>query len=69
MKELVLQLREDVNFKAIMEEMLKKRPVIPEYQPQDTMDKTQNVIEQIKFSTAQRSGFDLLYTNLMGKKP
>lgn len=67
--ELIKQLREDVNFQAIMADMLKMRPVIPEYTPQDTMDKTANLMEEIKYKSAKRSGFDLLYRALVGRPP
>jgi hypothetical protein len=69
MKELLKQLRESENFQAIMREIVKNRPVIAEYRPQSTRDETENLIEQIKYETAKRSGFDLLYTLLSGSKP
>lgn len=69
MSDLLKQLRESPEFMAVMEEMLKFRPVVPDYTPQATMDETDNVIERVKYHSAQRAGFDLLYRNLTGNLP
>jgi hypothetical protein len=69
MKDLLIQLREDANFQAIMAECIKSRPVVPEYLPQDTADKTLNLMEEIKYGMASRAGFDLLYRVLTGSNP
>lgn len=68
MKDLIKALRESHDFQVIMEqEMWKHRPVIPEYVPQDTRDKTENLVERIKFESAKRLGFDTLYRALLGR--
>lgn len=69
MNPLLNELRGTENFKAIMSDMLGNRPIVPEYTPQDTIDQTANLIETIKYKTAQRAGFDLLFTILTGSKP
>ena len=69
MNELLKQLRESQEFMAVMDEMLKNRPVVPDYSPQSTMDETANVLERVKYYSAQRAGFDILYRNLTGNLP
>lgn len=68
-KDLINQLRESRDFQVIMAEMLKVRPVVPTYKPQKTLDETANIMEQIKYSSAQQDGFDLLFSALTGKRP
>lgn len=51
-----------------MEEIWTMRPIIPDYVPQDTRDKTENLMERIKFESAKRFGFDLLFHVLAGKR-
>ena len=69
MSELLKQLQESTDFQAVMDEMLRIRPVIPDYQPQPTMDGTANMVERIKYYSASRAGFDLLYKVLAGRPP
>ena len=69
MSALLKQFQESNDFQVVMDEVLKLRPVIPEYQPQATMDETANMIERIKYFSASRSGFDLLYRALAGRPP
>lgn len=69
MKELIPQLRESRDFQAIMADVMKQRPVVPEFKPGDTRDATDNMMEKIKYFSAQRVGFDLLYQILTGNKP
>lgn len=64
---LLVSLREDENFQAVMKDAWKLRPVIPEYTPQQTNDQTSNLVERIKFMSAQRQGFDVLYRALAGQ--
>lgn len=67
--ELLKQLQEDVNFQAIMSDVLKHRPVVPDYTPQATRDETENLMERIKYHSANRAGFDMLYRILTGRAP
>lgn len=69
MSALLQQLRESPEFQAVMSDALRTRPVVADYRPMNTIDETTNAIEQIKYSMAQRAGFDLLYSVLMGRKP
>ena len=69
MSELLKQLQESADFQVVMDEMIKIRPVIPEYQPQQTMDGTANMLERMKYYSASRAGFDLLYKVLAGRPP
>lgn len=68
-KDLIKQLRESPDFQIIMRDMLKYRPVVPTYKPQKTIDETANMVEQIKYSSAQQDGFDLLFSALTGNRP
>lgn len=68
-KDLIKQLRESHDFQVIMNDMLRYRPVVPTYKPQKTMDETANMFEQIKYSSAQQDGFDLLFSALTGNRP
>ena len=67
-KDLIKQLQESHDFQVIMAEMLKMRPVIPDYVPQETRDKTENLMERIKYQSAMRMGFDLLFSALTGNR-
>lgn len=69
MNPLIVQLRESLDFKTIMAELLTTRPLIPGYTPQKTRDETENLIEQIKHKSSMQQGWDLLYGQLMGDKP
>jgi len=69
MKELLRALQESPDFQVVMDEALAYRPVIPEYKPGETIDETANIIERIKFYSAQRQGFDALFQMLSGRKP
>lgn len=62
-------LRESESFQQIMKGLVDKRPVIPDYQPQASRDETENLIERIKYYSAHRAGFDLLFRLLTGKAP
>ena len=65
--ELLKLLRESNDFHVIMGEMWRSRPVIPVYTPQATQDLTSNLVERIKYQSAMRQGFDVLYTALAGQ--
>lgn len=68
-KELLRALNETAEFKIIMAQILKERPIVPEYRPQDTQDETHNLVERIKYESAQRTQFDRLYRRLTGVAP
>lgn len=55
-------------FAHVMRELKKLRPVVPKYVPQDTRDAESQLLERIKFETAQQGGFDLLYFILTGDR-
>lgn len=67
MKDLLLKLRESAEFKQIMDELQKNRPVIPDYRPQATREETEYLVEKIKYQSGLRDGFDLLSKLLTGK--
>jgi hypothetical protein len=69
MKELLTQLREQPEFRQIMDGIKEGRPIVPEYQPCKTMDETAFLVEKIKFESARRTGWDLLYQALTGQRP
>lgn len=69
MSDLLDAVRKDENFRAVMIEAKSRRPVVPEFRICKTKDEQDMVVESIKYSTAMRQGWDLLYTQLTGNKP
>lgn len=69
MNELLKAQRDSPEFKAVMEDAWKQRPVIPAFSICRTKDEQDMVVENIKYYTAMRQGFDLLYQYLTGKNP
>lgn len=69
MNDLLAQLRQSPEFKIIMAEMVKSRPVIPRYAVQETVGDGTLLLEKIKFETARQDGFDLLFGKLAGVSP
>lgn len=69
MSDLLDAVRKDENFKAVMKEAAKIRPLVPEFSICKTKDEQEMVVEAIKFNTALRRGYDLLFTYLTGNKP
>lgn len=67
MKDLLAKLRESAEFKQIMDELQRNRPVIPDYRPQATREETEYLVEKIKYQSGLRDGFDLLSKLLTGK--
>ena len=55
------QLKADAAFREAMKEVLAMRPIVPDYSP--GID-----LEEIKFKTGERKGFDLIYLYLTGDK-
>ena len=69
MNDLLKAVRENKEFQAVMEEALKFRPVIPAFSICRTKDEQDMVVENIKFYTAMKQGWEGLYQYLTGKKP
>lgn len=69
MSDLLDAIRRDKNFKAVMEEALRKRPIVPDFALCKSKDEQEMVIENLKFHTAMKQGWDLLFTYLTGNKP
>jgi len=65
----LIRLRDSPEFKQIMDGLKSERPVIPSYKPLKTRDDTENLVETIKYKSAQADGFDLLFYLLTGQKP
>lgn len=66
MKDLLAQLRMEPGFQMIMDDMKKRRPVVPEFAPQESRDANEVLLEQIKAESYKRQGFDLLFKLLIG---
>ena len=47
----------------------KQRPVVPKYRPGLTSEETAGLLEQIKYESGRRDGFDHLLLHLTGEKP
>lgn len=69
MSDLLDSIRKDKNFQAVMEEAVKRRPIVPDFALAKTKDEQEMVIESIKQGAYLRQGFDLLFTYLTGRKP
>ena len=69
MTDLLKAIRENPEFRAAMEEALKHRPVIPAFSICKTKDEQDMVVENIKYYTAMRQGWDGLYLYLTGRSP
>ena len=60
------QLRQDAKFRHVMRDLGQMRPIIPAYVPQDSQEANQHLLEQIKFESGRRAGFDAIYRFLTG---
>jgi len=69
MSDLLEALRKNREFTAVLDEALKRRPVIPAFSICETKDQQEMVVEHIKYHTAMRNGFDLLWQHLSGRAP
>lgn len=69
MNDLLKSYQGNAEFRQILEEALRIRPVIPAFSICKTKDEQDMVVENIKFYTAMRQGFDLLHQYLTGKSP
>ena len=54
-------------FQAVMEEMWKTRPIVPAFKIAKTKDELELIVENIKYQSALRDGFDLLFARLTGR--
>ena len=50
-----------------MEEMWKTRPIVPAFKIAKTKDEMELIVENIKYQSALRDGFDLLFARLTGR--
>jgi hypothetical protein len=64
-KEYIARLRMDPLFQQWAKEISEARPVVPSYVP-GTPEETQTLVEQIKFDTGRRDGFDLAMLHITG---
>lgn len=65
-KDYLMKLRESVEFREIMAEARKARPLVPEWRPAGG-EEGAKLIEDIKFKTGAQAGFDALFSLLTGK--
>jgi hypothetical protein len=55
-------------FQAVIEEAKKHRPIVPEFKIQKTRDDQEQLLDQIKFQTGRKEGFDFLLRLLTNQK-
>jgi len=67
--QLLVALRQEIEFQQAMGEVRNLRPQIPDYEPAQTADEEQQQMNVIRHSSGMQKGFDLLWTALMGSKP
>lgn len=67
MTDLLKAMRENPEFKAVLEEALRIRPIVPAFNIMKTESEQYMVVENIKYYTAMKQGFDLLYQYLTGR--
>lgn len=65
---LLKQLQDSQEFQVVMTDILKLRPIVPNYRPCDTDSNEQKLFNQIKFQSGAVEGFDKLWTALSGRK-
>lgn len=65
-RQFLIRLRESVEFREVMAEAAKTRPVVPQWQPAGG-ESAEQLLEQIKFQTGAQLGFDSLFMLLTGK--
>lgn len=66
-KDYLIRLRESVEFREVMAEAKKTRPLVPEWRPAGG-EEAAKLIEDIKFKTGAQTGFDALFSLLIGKE-
>jgi hypothetical protein len=62
------ELRINPFFKEAMKEVLKRRPVVPAYQPCQSREEADSLMERIKYESGRKEGFDLIYLLLTGDR-
>lgn len=67
MSDLLKAVRQNEEFKAVMKDATKRRPIVPVFSICQTKDEQDMVVESIKYYTAMQKGFDLLYQHLTGE--
>lgn len=67
--DLLTALRGNEEFVAALRDAAKHRPLIPDFNLAATETELYMIVERIKYHTAMRQGFDLLYQHLTGRKP
>jgi len=67
-KDILIKLRESVEFLDIMKNVREFRPVIPQWHPCTSVDAAQELADSIKLATGEQRGFDLVVAILTGKK-
>lgn len=67
MKELLANLRQLPEFRAVMDELRVKRPIVPVYRPAESIEDEEAYIRKFKHASAKREGFDLLWNALVGQ--
>ena len=55
-------------FQAVMAESKQHRPIVPEFKILKTRDEQEHLLDQIKFQTGRRDGFDFLFRLLTNQK-
>ena len=69
MSDLLKAIRENPEFRAVMEEALRQRPIVPAFSICKTKDEQDMVVENIKYFTAMKQGWDALFQHLTGRSP
>jgi hypothetical protein len=64
MKDLLRTLNQNPEFQAVMGELKKHRPIVPEFKLQKTRDAQEQLLDQIKFQSGRKEGFDFLFSLL-----
>jgi hypothetical protein len=54
-------------FQAVMADMATLKPVVPDYRPQGSVEANNALMEDIKYKSGLRDGFDTLYRALVGR--
>lgn len=67
-KQFLQELRLNPLFKQAMKEIQKFRPVVPAYQPCQSREEADSLMERIKFESGRLEGFDLIYLILTGDR-
>lgn len=67
-KQFLQELRINPLFVASMKEVKKHRPLVPAYKPCHSREEADSLMEQIKFESGRKEGFDLLYLLLTGDR-